>query len=596
MKELYTISTFNVGQLVDKISTGELGLPDLQRPFVWKNTRVRDLFDSLLKGFPIGYLMLWDCPSKEDNRSISMGEKSYTSPKEVIIDGQQRLTSLYAVIKGQPVINDKFEKVQIKIAYHPIEDKFEVCTSAIEKDPEWISNISDIFNTPNMFTFTSEYISRLQKSKEDKGEEFSSEQANQVYERINEITKIKDRHLPVFNIFNDVDEEIVSEIFVRVNSRGITLKQNDFILTLMSIYWGEGRDMIESFCQSSHHPVYKKSTAYNPITEVTPQNIIRVVLAFGFNRGRLKYGYKLLRGADLENKGAVDEKLKTERFDHLKEVLPLVLDLTNWHEFIKSVMNAGYLSGEMILSQNALFYSYAFYLIGKYRFKIPEMENQNLCSLWFFYATLSSLYAGSFESVVEEQLNRIKNLKTIEEYKGFLLNRISERLTDDYFKITLPGTGVGGLEVSGGGNNAWFAYVAALNLLGTPVLFTRNNLLVSTLFQAGVDGKKKSLEKHHLFPKACLKSLGYGDNMINQMANYALIDWKQNISILDAAPSDYYPIVCEGMSEEVIRKMEDENALPHGWENMDYPKFLAARRKLMADRIKEAYQKLLNNC
>lgn len=594
MKELYTIATFNVGQLVEKISTGELGLPALQRPFIWKNTKVRDLFDSLLKGFPIGYLMLWDCPDLEDNHSIALNGKSYASPKEVIIDGQQRLASLFAVIKGQPVVNDKFEKVQIKIAYNPVLDKFEVWTKAISNDPEWIPNISEIFTTDNMFAFTNSYIMRLQKSMESKNESFSSELANKVYERINSITNIKNRPFPVFNIFSDVDEEVVSEIFVRVNSGGVTLKQNDFILTLMSIYWSQGRDLIESFCKNSQSPVYKTSTAYNPVTVVTPQDIIRVVLAFGFNRGRLKYGYKLLRGADFENKGVINEVLKTERFDNLKETLPLVLDLTNWHEFVKSIMNAGYLNSEMILSKNALFYTYAFYLIGKHRYKLSNLENQNLCSLWFFYAILSSMYTGSFESTVEGQLNRIKQISSIEEYKKFFLDRISEEWTDDFFSITLPG--VNGLAVSGRGNNAWFAYVASLNLLGTPVLFTKSNLHVSALFQAGIDGKKKSLEKHHLFPKAYLKSLGYSDSMINQMANYALIDWNQNISILDTAPADYYPIICNGMSEKAIRKMEDENALPHGWEHMSYPDFLQERRKLMALRIKEAYYKLLDNC
>lgn len=214
----------------------------------------------------------------------------------------------------------------------------------------------------------------------------------------------------------------------------------------------------------------------------------------------MKYGYKLLRGADFDKKGAVDETLRDQRFDVLKAKLPDVLNVHNWHEFLKSIMNAGYLSGDLILSGNAIYYTYAFYLIAKYRFNASYNENMHLTSLWFFYASMVSLYTGSFESTVENHLNSIKELTTLEEYKRFILSRVVERLTNDYFDITLIGSE--GLAVSGRGNNAWNAYVAALNILNAKILFSKSNLLVSKLFESGTDGKRKSLEKHHLFPKA----------------------------------------------------------------------------------------------
>lgn len=132
-------------------------------------------------------------------------------------------------------------------------------------------------------------------------------------------------------------------------------------------------------------------------------------------------------------------------------------------------------------------------------------------------------------------------------------------------------------------------------ILSPHILFSKSNLLVSKLFEPGTDGKRKSLEKHHLFPKAYLKTLGYNDAKINQMANYAFIDWKDNMEILDEAPSIYYPVVCEGRSPEDIQRMEEENALPHGWENMPYEDFLIERRKLMAAKIKQAFEILKNN-
>ena len=414
-----------------------------------------------------------------------------------------------------------------------------------------------------------------------------------IAERINAVVNLKSHTLPVFDIKSNAEEEDVSEIFVRVNSGGVSLKQNDFILTLLSLYWDDGRREIEKFSKESTYPTKGKTTSYNQITTVSAQDVIRVVMAYAFDRARLKYGYKLLRGADFDRRGAVDVELRVQRFETLKAKLPDVLNVHSWHEFLKAIMNAGYLSGDLILSGNAIFYSYALYLIAKHRFNVSYNENMHLSSLWFFYASLISLYTGSFESTVENHLNSIKELTNVDEYKEFVLSRVNERLTNDYFDITLVGSE--GLAVSGRGNNAWNAYVASLNILNAGILFSKSNLFVSKLFEPGTDGKRKSLEKHHLFPKAYLKSMGYSDAKINQMANYAYIDWKDNMDILDDAPSIYYPIICNGKSDDEIRRMESENALPHGWENMAYEDFLEARRRLMAAKIKAALEQLKKN-
>lgn len=593
MEQIFSNTTLTVNQLIEKIDTGELGLPELQRPFIWKDSKVRDLFDSLMRGYPIGYLMLWECPSLEKKKSIGVDLHSYDSPKEVIIDGQQRLTSLYAVMKGKKVINSKFDEKSIIISYNPLQDKFEVGYQATKKDPEWIYNISDVYTTSSSFKFINSFIKRLSEYRECKGEVLTEAEQDTISENINAIVNLKNHTLPVFDIKANAEEEDMSEIFVRVNSGGVSLKQNDFILTLLSLYWDEGRKEIEEFSKESTFPTKGKTTSYNQITTVAAQDLIRVVMAYAFDRARLKYGYKLLRGADFDKHGAVDEELRIQRFDTLKEKLPDVLDVHSWHEFLKAIMNAGYLSGDLILSGNAIFYSYAFYLIAKHRFHASYNENMHLTSLWFFYASLVSLYTGSFESTVESHLNSIKDLSTLKEYKDFILSRVNERLTNDYFDITLVGSE--GLAVSGKGNNAWNAYVAALNIMDAKILFSKSNLLVSKLFEPGTDGNRKSLEKHHLFPKAHMKAQGYTDAKINQMANYAFIDWKDNMDILDDAPSVYYPIVCEGRSDEEILRMEEENALPHGWENMPYEDFLVERRKLMAAKIKQAFDLLKKN-
>ena len=319
--------------------------------------------------------MLWECPTLDKSIHIGVEAHSYASPKEVIIDGQQRLTSLYAVMKGKKVINSKFDEKSIIISYCPLQDKFEVGCQATKNDPEWIYNISNLFTTTNSFKFIGDFIRKLGDHRAAKGNALTDEEQGLIAERINSVFNLKSHTLPIFDIKANAEEEDVSEIFVRVNSGGVSLKQNDFILTLLSLYWDEGRREIERFSKESTTPCKGKTTSYNPLTTVSAQDVIRVVMAYAFDRARLKYGYKLLRGADFDRKGAVDENLRTTRFDILKERLPDVLDVHSWHEFIKAIMNAGYLSGEMILSGNAIFYTYALYLIAKHRFHASYNED-----------------------------------------------------------------------------------------------------------------------------------------------------------------------------------------------------------------------------
>lgn len=199
MPEIFSNTTLTVNQLIEKIDTGELGLPELQRPFIWKDSKVRDLFDSMMRGYPIGYLMLWECPSLDKKKSIGVDAHSYDSPKEVIIDGQQRLTSLYAVMKGKKVINSKFDEKSIVISYCPLQNKFEVGYQATKNDPEWIYNISDLFTSTNTFKFIGDFIKKLGDYRSTKGSELTDEEQGLIADRINSVVNLKSHTLPVFD-------------------------------------------------------------------------------------------------------------------------------------------------------------------------------------------------------------------------------------------------------------------------------------------------------------------------------------------------------------------------------------------------------------
>ncbi len=110
---VFTKVDYDLGSLVKYIGLGEIGLPDIQRPFVWKNAKVRDLFDSMYKGYPVGYLLFWQNGLAADHRTIGIDDKQ-KPPRLVIVDGQQRLTSLYAVVNGISVVRDNYDSENIQ--------------------------------------------------------------------------------------------------------------------------------------------------------------------------------------------------------------------------------------------------------------------------------------------------------------------------------------------------------------------------------------------------------------------------------------------------------------------------------------------------
>src|ERR1700736_4643845 len=152
---------YSLSKLIDDIQMGEIGLPDIQRPFVWKNSKVRDLFDSMFHGYPVGYFLFWENKIGEKTKQIGANIHQKV-PTLLILDGQQRLTSLYAVLKGIPVVRETYETEQIEIAFRPTDGTFQVCDAAIRKDPEYLPNISDLFG-PNasQYQIIGDYLERL---------------------------------------------------------------------------------------------------------------------------------------------------------------------------------------------------------------------------------------------------------------------------------------------------------------------------------------------------------------------------------------------------------------------------------------------------
>jgi hypothetical protein len=577
---VFTQVNYNIASLVSNIDLGVIGLPDIQRPFVWKNAKVRDLFDSMYRGYPVGYLLFWKNASTDDTNPIGTGQKQKI-PSLLIVDGQQRLTSLYSVINGVEVIREDYSKEKIKIAFDPLQEKFEVSDAAILRDKSYIPDISVLWSKDHdIFVFVDNYLRGVRET-----HEISNEDEARIKTSITKIFSLQSFPLTALELSKDISEEKVADVFVRINSKGTPLNQADFILTLMSVFWDDGRTELEIFCKDSKQHLPGKPSPFNNFIQPSPDQLLRVCVGLAFKRARLQYIYSILRGKDLETEQFSEER-RQEQFEILKNAQKKVVNLTYWHDYLKSIRLAGFLSGRLISSQANLLYTYVFYLIGRTEYQINEHKLRKVIAQWFFMASLTGRYTGSAESAMEADLARFRDIKDGEEFLK-ILQRICElELTDDYWQISLPNA----LATSSPRSPSLFAYNAALVLLGAYALFSE--FKIADLLDPSVVAPKSAAERHHLFPKGYLTKIGISDiRETNQIANFTYIEYGDNIKISDQSPASYIPELNKN-GNKILEKMYYWHGLPENWELMDYPRFLEKRRDLIAKVIHDGYKKL----
>lgn len=573
---------YTLDALLHYLDNGDIGLPDIQRPFVWTPTKVRDLFDSMYRGFPVGYLLFWANTSPEGGRAIGLDGKPHKVPAMLIVDGQQRLTSLFSVFRGKPVVDANWQPRRIEIAFRPRDGKFEVSDAAIRRDPEFIPDISVLWTSGKpSWTLVTNFLKALETKRV-----LSEEEKERIGHNLDRLFDLQKYPFTALKIAASVDEEQVADIFVRINSEGVRLNQANFILTLLSVFGEDIRVALEDFCRASRIPPAPGSgpSPYNHFIQPAPDQMLRVAVGLGFYRGRLKSVYQLLRGKDMAT-GEFSSTKREEQFAKLRESQGVVLNLTWWHQFFQALVGAGFRSGELISSQNALLYAYLFYLIGKTRFDVPFYQLDRLIGRWFYAITLTGRYTGDVETTVDSDLSLVRDLPDGSAFVGALSRIIQDTLTPDFWAITLPNN----LETSSVRSPAVFAYYAAQNVLKAPVLFSKK--VIADLFDPTLKPRKKPLDRHHLFPRAWLESQGITDlTLINQAANIALVEWPDDIAISDAPPAEYVPRMRERFTSADWERMCRLHALPEGWERMPYDEFLARRRVLMAGIIREGFE------
>lgn len=583
---LFRSTQFTLRHLVDNISRGDIALPELQRPFVWSNSKVRDLFDSMYRGFPVGYLLFWETGAEVGARQIGVDGKEARVARWLVVDGQQRLTSLYSVLTGRSVVREDYTESRVRLAFRPHDGHFSVTDAAVERNPEFLSDVSELWTDYRSTVMT--YFDRLESARGD----LESINRNALEDAFDRVRDLQNYPFNVVELDSSVEEEQVADVFVRINSEGVSLNQADFILTLMSVFWEKGRRQLEDFARACKVPSLSGASPFNWYLAPQPDQLLRVSIALAFRRAVLKHAYSVLRGKDLES-GSTSVDRRGQQFDRLQQAQEKVLDLTNWHEFIRCLERAGYRGAKMISSQNVILYTYAIWLIGRVDYGVPLDQLREAIARWFFMAHTTSRYSGSFESMFERDLATLAGVSTSDR-DGFVaaLNRIvDDTLTTDFWAITLPNE----LATSAARSPALFAYIAALNILDADALLATGKIR-ERLDPAVV--ARKGIERHHLFPKAFLRDrLGMKDaRQINQIANMAFVEWNDNIAISDKPPSEYWPQQLSSKPHLTARisKQVQHHALPEGWTDLPFSEFLARRRRLMAEVVHEAFALLSN--
>jgi len=593
----YSVHQQPVETLLAWIKSGEIAIPEIQRPFVWKPVKVRDLIDSLYQGYPVGYIITWRNPDvKLKNGDLSAGKK-------VLIDGQQRITALTAAIVGRRVLNKNYKEINIKISFNPLTEKFDVLNKAHEKDPKWINDISPIIDDKIS-------ISKARKSYMDLN---PNQNSDHIENRIENLKKIKNKQIGIIELDHSLDIDTVTDIFIRINQKGVVLSNADFVMSKIasdSLHDGNKlRKMIDYFCRLIVDKDFYKhiidndndfcnekyNNAITWMANSTDElyvpdyvDILRVAFTFKFKRGKFKDLVALLSGRNFETREYEDE-IVTKSFELLEDGLVTVVNKTNYQRFLMIVQSTGLIDHKLIASKNALNFSYALYLHLR-EIGMSDPQTQKYIKRWLILSLFIGRYSGSAESKIDEDINEISR-KGIDSY----LKTMEETyLADSFWSVRL----INDLTTSSTTNNAYNVYLASQVNLKSNAFLSKSMKISSLIEQRG--------DIHHLFPKDYLKDNGFDQKQYNQVANFVYTEQSTNIKIGKRPPFKYMKIIENQIEQKIndICTIDDKKLLFENFKlndipvtfleatHKDYFDFLQDRRKLIASKLKEYYNNL----
>ncbi len=590
----YSVNQHLIETLLVWVKSGEIAIPEIQRPFVWDSSKVRDLMDSLYQGYPVGYVITWRNPN------VRLKDGSTAEGKKVLIDGQQRITALTAAILGDYVVNKEYKRIRIKIAFNPIEEKFDVQTPVILKDKTWIPDISEVLNgTVNSFGYINTYLQNNPDVDQDK-----------VVEAINNLFNLTKKQIGLIDLAGDLDIETVTEIFIRINSKGVVLSQADFAMSKIAAndnYGGqELRKAIDYFSHLAVAPEFyqfikdndadfAKTDYFQKMAWLRSENedlydpsytdVLRVAFTSQFNRGKLSDLVSLLSGRNFETR-TFEEHIAKESFEKLSAGIGQFINETNFKRFIMIIKSAGFISPKLIRAQNALNFAYILFL--KLREKGENPANiEKYVRRWFVLSLLTGRYSGSAESSIDYDSKQIAN----KPFDQFLQEVEEADLSDAFWNASL----VQSLDSSVSSSPYFLVYLASQAKANDKGFLSKEITVGDLITYRG--------DIHHIFPRDFLKKNGMERGKYNQIANYVYMQQEVNIALGNKAPDAYFSEVLEqchggalkygGISSlDELHENLKSNCVPESIFTMTldhYDEFLKERRKLMAQKMKEYY-------
>jgi len=596
--EKYSVNQHSVGNILNWVDTGAIAIPEMQRPFVWNSTKVRDLVDSLYSGFPVGYLITWQ------NDQVTLRDGTSSKARQIIIDGQQRITALTTALMGQLVVNKDYKHVRIQIAFDPITERFETYTPVMKNNPVWIRDVATIMDPAvDIFTLVNEYMER------------NPEADQKVVQRsIARLLDIKTKQVGIIQLASELDIETVTEIFIRINSKGVVLNAADFAMSKIASYGEFGsnlRKYIDYFCHLAVAPHFWEllqendadfaATDYaqrirwlkddaDDLYDPTYRDVIRVVALAEFGRARIEALVSQLSGRDPETK-RFDDALVSRSFDALERGVDAVTNKFAFTQFTMIIRSAGYINSSMITSSNAMNFAYGLFLRLRRDGGLAQGEIQRIVRRWFVLSMLTGRATGSFETQFEQDIRRIREVGAAR----YLATLEASELSEGFWTEGLP------MNLNSSSNRSpYFKAFLAAQVKKQSRGFLSKHITVPNM----LDGMG---DIHHIFPQDYLRKHGISDRAeINQVANFVLTETGINIAVSNLAPADYMARVRSQVDSKrvSIGEITDsadlatnlaESAVPASIEFStieDYQGFLETRRRLMAAAIHDYYESL----
>jgi hypothetical protein len=593
----YSVTPHPIETLLTWVKSGEIAIPEIQRPFVWEAIKVRNLLDSLYQGYPVGYLIAWRNPT------VKLKDGTSSAGKRILIDGQQRVTALMAALLRREVLTKDYNTVRIRIAFHPQEERFEVANPAIRKDVAWIADVADVFSPDASPT-------ELTDTYSDKNPDADRRKVSRILEKLR---KIINNHVGVIELADDLDIETVTEIFIRVNSAGTELSQADFAMSKIAVNETYGgnllRKAIDYFCHLAVAPEFlpqiEKSDKTFAESEFLPRmrwlkdtnddiydptytDMLRVAFTTEFGRGKLQDLVALISGRNFETK-QFEEAIAEESFGKLKSGILAFIGQTHFERLTMILRSAGFVTSSLIGGRNAVNFAYIVYLRGRAE-SLAASDLEQLVRRWYAMSILTGRYTGSPETAFDFDIRQIEAHGLVTYIEAVIENE----LPDSFWTGMLPQ-----LMVTSSSSSPYFlAYEAAQVKLGDKGFLSRDITVLDLLLNRS--------DLHHVYPKKHLKSQGLSRGRYNQIANFVVAQSEINIAIGDKPPERYFGDLrdqCNGGKKKYggiteiseLRANLEMSCIPSSMMEAEIPaydEFLEERRKLMALKIKRWFESL----